>query len=85
MIFVDELAQWTVRRKWCHMVTDGDVAELNAFAKKIGLKPEWLQDKNKRYKPHYDLVASKRELAIKHGAIEVNSHDFIKLVRIKTN
>jgi hypothetical protein len=55
-------------RKWCHMATDGDVEELHSMAKSLGLKRSWFQDGRM---PHYDLVESKRVLAIKKGAIEV--------------
>lgn len=54
----------------CHMTAD-TIEELNALAVKIGLKKEWLQI-GKGSMPHYDLVASKRKLAVKHGAIEIN-------------
>jgi hypothetical protein len=50
------------------MGTDGEVTELHAFAEKIGLKRYWFQGGRL---PHYDLVKSKRDLAVKHGAIEM--------------
>lgn len=53
----------------CHMTADS-IEELNAFAVKIGLKTAWLQISNQDL-PHYDLVASKRRLAVKFGAIEI--------------
>ncbi len=74
MIVVDSL-HYTHRvagsRKWCHLISDHSLGELHCFAEIIGLKKEWFQ--NKRY-PHYDLVESKRKLAIKFGAKVSNSH-----------
>lgn len=76
-IYVDDLVTWggdnapyCFRNKpSCHMYAD-DLEELHKMAIKIGLKKEWFQ--NHPHLKHYDLTPSKRELAIKHGAI---SHD----------
>lgn len=57
----------------CHMTAD-TVEELNEFAVKIGLKLSWFQN-SKRDVPHYDLVASKRKLAVKNGAIELTKDE----------
>lgn len=56
-------------KEWCHMWTDGDLAELHAFAKSIGLQLIWFQPS---VLSHYDLTPSKRGLAIRRGAIEGN-------------
>ena len=64
---------------WCHMGTDGSVEELHAFAKAIGLRRGWFQDVAKI--PHYDLIPSKREEAIKQGAKEVSTIEFIERCR----
>lgn len=56
----------------CHLFClPGEEAELHALATRIGLKREWFQTKTRL--PHYDLTASKRRLAIQHGAQEVPS------------
>lgn len=55
-----------------HLLTS-DIEELHTFAKKLGLRHEWFQDKTF---PHYDLVASKRRKAIELGAIEIEPGDF---------
>ena len=44
------------------------VEELHAFARKIGLRREWFQ--NKPRLPHYDLNKSRREAAVRLGAVE---------------
>ena len=56
----------------CHMAAD-DPVELNAMAKQIGLRREWLHG------DHYDLSASKRRLAIRLGALPVHVLDLVDL------
>jgi hypothetical protein len=51
----------------CHMYAD-TLPELHRMADAIGMKREWFQ--NHRVFPHYDLVAARREAAIRLGAIE---------------
>jgi hypothetical protein len=68
--------------RWCHMATDGDPEELHAMARKLGLKREWYQDRDKSGRlhnhPHYDLTPSKRTLAIRYGAKEVTTMELIR-------
>jgi hypothetical protein len=61
------------------MWTDGTDDELHEFAEKLGLKRSWCQEK-KRFR-HYDLVRSKRELAIKNGAKELSLKEWLKKLR----
>jgi hypothetical protein len=64
----------------CHMFTSSiDVAELHALAERIGLKRAWFQAKAST--PHYDLTASRRELAIAAGAVPVDRHEAVRLWR----
>jgi len=70
MIFVDSLFITVGKRRWCHMVSDASLEELHAFAKKLGLKREWFQDKKV---PHYDITENKRRQAISMGAREAKS------------
>lgn len=62
--------------RWCHLATDGNIAELHRFAEGLGLKIEWFQciDSN----PHYDITASKRRLAITNGAVSVSCTELWK-------
>lgn len=46
--------------------------ELITFARKLGLKPEWIQYPGER-RQHFDLVESKRRKAVEQGAVEVSS------------
>lgn len=71
-VYVDELvvypnARGIFRAGSCHLSADS-AEELHAFAAKIGMKRAWFQDH--RLLPHYDLIASKRALAVALGAIE---------------
>lgn len=75
-VYVDSLQPCTVQRGSCffktgacHMFADSE-PELHELAGKIGLKRSWFQQHRKL--PHYDLAASKRELAVKAGALQVD-------------
>jgi hypothetical protein len=58
----------------CHMMStlEGEegTAELVAFAKRIGLKPEWIQKPGTTHE-HFDLTERRRAAALKAGAHEV--------------
>jgi hypothetical protein len=56
-----------VSRQWCHMWTDGDLAELHQVAQRIGLRRAWFQDRPGF--PHYDLTPSRRAKALEAGAV----------------
>jgi hypothetical protein len=87
-VYVDELR--TVRpadnkpqaqrngNRWCHMTADTE-EELHAMAERIGLKRAWYQIGGRKawhwYLSHYDLVPSKRALAVRFGAQEVVLHE----------
>lgn len=64
--------------RWCHMTADTE-EELHAFAAQIGLKRAWYQVGGRKvwhwYLSHYDLVPSKRALAVRYGAREVALSD----------
>lgn len=48
-----------------------DLEELHAFAAKIGCERSWFQCLPKASWCHYDVTKSKRELALRNGAEEV--------------
>lgn len=78
MILVDELRRWPTtlrcfRAGSCHLTTDGPLAELHAFARRVGLRREWFQDHH--LAPHYDLTAARRSLAVRLGAVEVSARE----------
>ena len=87
MIYVDEVhtypdaavgaAAKRYGNDWCHLWCDpGEDEALHELARKIGLKRSWFQGSKNTKRgvtlPHYDITASKRELAIQHGAVEGN-------------
>lgn len=88
-VYVDPLMQCVPNRNWkwdqsCHMVADSP-DELHKFARKIGLRREWAQENSIIL--HYDLNPSKRNTAIKHGAIPITHRtivvEFIRPARLK--
>lgn len=84
-VYVDEITLYprkninpVARRwgmKWCHLFGD-DEEELHLFARSLGLKRSYYQEH--RVLPHYDLVTSKRYLALLYGAKEKSSLDFLR-------
>ena len=80
-VFVDELRVWPnakgiFKKGSCHLMANGESSQhmeaLHEFAKKIGMKREWFQDHPRH--PHYDLTPSRRDKALKLGAIFVDSY-----------
>lgn len=61
-----------VRGNWSHLFAD-TIAELEAFARMLGLRPEWQQ--NSSGFVHYDVVNSRRSQAIRLGARPVPYRD----------
>jgi hypothetical protein len=58
--------------RWCHLwaADGGSIAELHSIAVKIGLRKAYFQ--NRAGFPHYDLVPSKRRLALSAGAVAMD-------------
>lgn len=84
-VFVDDAEHAFGRMKMCHMLADTR-AELMAMADKIGVARKWYQDFQKASCPHFDIAKSKRELAIKSGAIAVDRRGLaIVMARIKSD
>lgn len=86
-ICVDPLIKWScgpsgsrlTRGKTCHLfVDDGNLEALHKLAASIGLLHDWFQNEDDDL-PHYDLVESKRDLAIKMGAVEVDRRYIIRV------
>ncbi len=79
-VYVDECVYPFGRMMMCHMVADS-LGELHAMAWALGLKQKWFQ--NTRH-PHYDICKSKRALAVKLGAIEVDRRQLSALIKSRT-
>lgn len=74
-VYVDECV-WPFRRMlMCHMLADR-LDDLHAMADQIGVARRWFQ--GRRY-PHYDICKTKRALAVKLGAIEIDRRQFVRL------
>jgi hypothetical protein len=63
--------------QWCHMIADSE-PELHAFATRIGLQFRWAQYPG-TIKSHYDLIPSKRALALRLGALSVDDRTFVDI------
>ncbi len=92
MIYVDELQSYQQRantaqgrrhfgegKESCHMWADTE-DELIAFAKRIGLRPEWIQRKSL---VHFDLTPNKRAQAVRAGAKEVTTAEMVEYMRAR--
>jgi hypothetical protein len=75
-VYVDDWRQparvGRITARWSHLTVgpDDDLAELHAFAARIGLRRSWFQGKPWP-RAHYDVTDSKRRQAIAAGAVPV--------------
>ena len=74
MIYVDSLKIPWRSILWCHMVSDQGADELKAFAKRIGLNPNHIQNEGTS-RQHFDLCKRYHDAAISKGAIEVSTRE----------
>ncbi len=69
-------------RRCGHLVSDTSVEELHAFARQLGLRREWFQQKSI---PHYDLTGTVYDRAVELGAELVSTRELARrAVKIKT-
>lgn len=85
-VYVDDLIEWGKRPGWpydsaCHLMADTD-DELHAFAARLGLKRSWAQkmDHPRQSFHHYDLTKTKRQQAVRMGAIEITTREALALL-----
>jgi Protein of unknown function (DUF4031) len=64
-VYVDDCRLSWNGKRWCHMVAD-TVEELHEFARLLGLKRGWFQERTMY--PHYDITLGVRERALSMGA-----------------
>jgi len=72
-IYVDNMNASYGRMKMCHMVADTE-EELEGMALKIGVNTKWWQHRGTR-KSHFDICLSKKQKAIRNGAVEVTIYE----------
>lgn len=85
-VYVDQLFDTTglAAKGWpykqaCHMYAD-TLEELHTMARQIGHRREWFQGQNPEF-PHYDLTATRRQLALKYGAVNTSKLHMVEFVR----
>ena len=88
-LFATQPYYTSANKRWqaqhaCHMTADS-LDELHAFAARLGLRRAWFQNhhKNPRYW-HYDLVASKRRMALAYGAKELTLEQEVARVKAES-
>lgn len=84
----------TIRGRWSHLIADTP-AELHEFAGRLGLRRAWFQDPTVSGKPlakpgtrlaenwHYDVTESKRQAAIRLGAVPVPWRDLPGIIEAR--
>lgn len=86
-VYVDALVDrgWVLygrRVLSCHLFTDTlDLTDLHAMAQLIGMERRWFQ--LARSAPHYDLVGSRRDMAVRHGATELDRAASVRVWRAR--
>lgn len=77
-VYVDGARNSYGRMVMCHMLADTP-DELFAMADKIGVDRRHFQ--RRASAPHFDICKSKRAIAVKHGAIEVDRRWLHRVMR----
>jgi len=67
--------------RWSHLMAD-TLEELHAFARRLGMRPEWFQDHPRH--PHYDLTEGKRYRALQLGARPMDHRELPEALAHKT-
>lgn len=80
-VYVDGMQAPFGRMFMCHMIAD-TTEELLQMADAIGVQRKWLQHPG-TYKEHFDIAKSKRVLAVRAGAIEIDKAQLVAILRNK--
>lgn len=80
-VYVDDMRAKYRRMIMCHLLADTD-DELHAMAARIGVARRWHQKPGTPHS-HYDICLSKRALAVKLGAVEVDRVGVVAVIRKK--
>ena len=76
-VYVDHMKAGFGRMKMSHMVADS-IEELLEMADRIGVARKWFQPGSH---PHFDVAQSKRALAVRAGAIEVDRKELVDVMK----
>jgi hypothetical protein len=79
-VYVDDAIWHWQGRKWCHLLADSE-AELHRFAFSLGIYRSSYQGPPRTSKPHYDLTAWERAVALKRGAIACSRAEIVAVLR----
>lgn len=80
-VYVDDMRASFGRMVMCHMLADS-TDELLAMADRIGVQRKWLQKSGTTHE-HFDIALSKRALAVKAGAIEIDRQQLVAILKGK--
>jgi hypothetical protein len=67
-----------------HLISDTSLDELHRFARTLGLRREWFQDKGTgiHWHPHYDLTTNNAmDRAGTAGAKKISPKELVRLIR----
>ena len=78
-VYVDAMRAAYGRMVMCHMLADSD-AELHEMADRIGVARRWHQKRGTVHS-HYDICRSKRALAVREGAVEIDRRELARLIQ----
>ena len=79
-VYVEDARNRFGRMVMSHMLADS-LRELFEMADRIGVARKWYQGPGKASCPHFDISASKRELAIQEGALVVDRRGLVDVMR----
>lgn len=86
-VYIDKPQQWPGKLAArlgpsAHLITDGPSSELAAFAKRIGMRHQWLQNAG-TYREHYDVFGERLARALSAGAVQIERSRFVAIMRSK--
>lgn len=80
-VYVDDYEADFGRMVMCHMIADTR-DELLAMVDRIGVQRKWIQDPG-TFAEHFDIAKSKRRLAVRAGAVEVEARELVARMHLK--
>lgn len=78
-VYIDDARISYRGMKMCHMIADS-LSELHLMADRLGLKRSWFQPLSW---PHYDVCWTKRQKAVRLGAVPITQRQLARYIRTK--